>query len=85
TVTNKALTLNLAKHMRGNFYIPIHVPAFVLRLILGNRSIEVLKSTTVCNAGIRSVGFQFLYPTIDSAISNLIDRRNLNDADISAK
>ena len=34
-VSNKELTLTLAKQMRGKFFIPIHVPAFALKLAFG--------------------------------------------------
>ena len=34
-VNNKTLTLQLAKDIRGKFYIPMHVPAFTLKLALG--------------------------------------------------
>lgn len=71
-VSNKELTLNLAKKMRGNAFITAPVPSFVLKLILGEMSIEVLKSTTVSAEKIQQTGFQFLYPSIDAALNELI-------------
>lgn len=70
-VTNKELTLKLAKSMRGNFFIPMHVPEFVLRIMMGQRSIEILKSTTVSAKKISAAGFIFVYPSIDAAIKDL--------------
>ena len=46
----------------------MHVPEFILKLMLGEMSIEVLKSTTVSAEKIKKTGFQFLYPTIESAV-----------------
>jgi len=69
-VTNKELILQLAK-AKNNFYLPVHVPSFVLKIILGEMSIEVLKSATVSSNKIESTGFSFLYPTIQSAIQKL--------------
>lgn len=71
-VSNKTLTLQLAQLMKGNFYIPLHVPQFVLKIILGKRSIEVLKSTTVSCTKIKNEGFSFVYPTIEAALAQLI-------------
>lgn len=71
-VSNKTLTLTLAKAMKGSFFIPLHVPSFVLKLMLGESSIEVLKSTTVSARKISEAGFTFLYPSIDAAIQELI-------------
>ena len=66
-VSNKTLMLTLAKtHCR--FFIPIYVPAFLLRIILGEMSIEVLKSCTVSSDKIRQSGFRFMYPTIEAAL-----------------
>ena len=70
-VTNKQLTLSLAASLKGKFFIPIHVPAFALKIVLGESSIEVLKSTTVSNKKIKDTGFIFLYPSIDAAINVL--------------
>lgn len=71
-VSNKELTMKLAKKMRGNAFITAPVPSFVLKLILGEMSIEVLKSTTVSAEKIQQSGFQFLYPSIDAALNELI-------------
>jgi uncharacterized protein (TIGR01777 family) len=71
-VSNKELTLKLAKQMPGKFFMPAHIPAFILNAMLGEMSIEVLKSTTVNADKIKNAGFKFLYPTIDDALKNLI-------------
>ena len=71
-VSNKKLTLELATQLRGKFFTPIHVPSFVLKIALGELSIEVLKSTTVSASKIKATGFQFLYPTIEAAIQALV-------------
>jgi len=70
--TNKKFTLMLAKQMRGKFYIPVHVPSFILKLAMGEMSEEVLKSTAVNNDKIKNAGFTFLYPSIEAALENLI-------------
>ena len=69
-VSNKTLTLELGKAVKGKFYIPMHVPSAVLKLVLGEMSIEVLKSTTVSAGKIRDARFQFIYPSIESAITS---------------
>ena len=75
-VSNKILTLILAKAMRGKFFIPMHVPSFILKIMMGSRSIEVLKSTTVSAEKIKKEGFTFLYPTIEAAINQLIKKKS---------
>lgn len=70
-VTQKAFMVNLASRLKGRFYIPVHVPAFFLKLLLGEMSVEVLKSCTVDCHKLRNTGFQFVYPTIDAALGEL--------------
>ncbi len=69
-VSNKELILQLAKK-RDKFFIPIYVPSFGLKVILGEMSTEVLKSATVSSEKIEEAGFKFKYPTIQTAIENL--------------
>ncbi|MBM3414362.1 MAG: TIGR01777 family protein [Bacteroidetes bacterium] len=66
-VTNQVLIRTLAAS-KQSFFIPIHVPALLLKLIMGEMSIEVLKSTTVSAKKIVNAGFQFRYPTIQAAL-----------------
>jgi len=70
-VTNKKLVLTIAKNTYP-FYFPSWVPSFLLKIILGEMSIEVLKSTRVSAQKIQSTGFVFDYPLIEEAIKNLI-------------
>jgi hypothetical protein len=70
-VSNKELTMQLARVQKGNFFIPGYVPSFVLKLVVGEMSIEVLKSATVSCDKIHYTGFTFLHPTIEAALKNL--------------
>ena len=69
-VSNRELTISLAK-AKGGFYIPLPVPAFVLKIIMGEMSIEVLKSATVSSAKTEAQGFQFRFRNIDDAMQDL--------------
>lgn len=70
-VTNKEFVLTLAKE-RKKFFIPVKVPSFVLKIVLGEMSIEALKSATVSSEKIEKAGFKFLYPTVKSAFERII-------------
>ena len=71
-VTNRILTLELAKRLKGRYFVPVYVPSFLLRIILGEMSIEVLKSVTVSAKKTRQSGFQFIYPSIENALTQLL-------------
>ncbi|MBO9635705.1 MAG: TIGR01777 family oxidoreductase [Chitinophagaceae bacterium] len=70
-VTNEHLVTTLAKKIKGNFFISINMPSWLLKILFGEMSVEVLKSATVSSAKISKAGFQFLYPTISVAIDRL--------------
>ena len=70
-VTNRDLTKMLSAHITKGRAIPVNVPEFVLKTMLGEMSIEVLKSATVSAEKIQQAGFEFLYPTLGKAINDL--------------
>ncbi len=70
-VSNKKMTLELAKTVRHQFFIPVFVPSFVLKIMLGESSIEVLKSCTVSCEKIKQAGFAFLFPSVEAAFMHL--------------
>jgi uncharacterized protein len=70
-VTNRDLTLKLAEIMRGKYFLPLHVPAFALKWILGEMSEEILKSATLSAKKIEDAGYIFQHPQIDSALRDL--------------
>ena len=71
---NRNFTLELGKRMKGRFFVPVYIPSFVLKIVLGEMSVEVLKSATVSEKKTRQTGFQFLYPSIGVALDELCDR-----------
>jgi len=71
-VSQKELILLLANKMRNKFFTAVHIPVFILKLFLGKRSIEILKSATVSDRKIKATGFTFLYPSIESALNEVV-------------
>ena len=69
-VSNIELTIQLAKS-RKKFFIPVHVPSFILKLMLGEMSVEILKSATVSSNKIEMTGFSFNFPTVTEALNTL--------------
>lgn len=69
-VTNKQLTEAVAKQLKKTLWAP-HVPAFVLKLLLGEMSEVVLTSTKVSSDKIQLTGFQFEYPDLKRTLANI--------------
>ncbi|SDG71677.1 TIGR01777 family oxidoreductase [Psychroflexus sediminis] len=70
-VTNKELTECIAQKLDKPLILP-NVPAFVLKLMLGEMATIVLASQLVSSKKILSTGFQFRYAQLKPAISNLL-------------
>lgn len=71
-VDNKTLVMELAKKMKGSFYITAYVPRFILKWMLGEMSAELVKSITLNDDKIRATGFQFIFPSIEAALNDLV-------------
>lgn len=74
-VTNERLVLAMAQAARNKNFVPVHAPAFALKLILGEMSVEVLKSCKVSSRKVEDTGFQFSYPAIDDAMDQLFKQQ----------
>ena len=70
----KHFIILLAKKIKGKYYTTIPIPNFILKLVLGEMSIEVLKSTTVSANKISNTGFVFQFPTIESVIKDIFQK-----------
>lgn len=70
-ITNKVLTLAIASKYHS-WHLNIHVPVWALKILLGEMSIEVLKSAKVSSKKIQDQGYEFKYPNISSALNQLL-------------
>lgn len=66
-VTNKELTQAIAKQVHKPLWLP-NVPAFLLKLLLGEMSTIVLGSTKVSAKKIEAAGYKFAYPEVSLAL-----------------
>ncbi|NLR56604.1 TIGR01777 family protein [Chitinophaga polysaccharea] len=73
-VSNRELILSMARIAKGRSFMTTYVPSAVLKLVLGEMSVEVLKSMKASPAKIQQTGFQFSYPTIDEAMEQLFSQ-----------
>lgn len=67
--TNKQVTSEIAKQLKKPLLLP-NVPGWFLKLILGERSIIILKGTSVTNDKLLKTGYQFKYPSLSESIKN---------------
>jgi len=70
-VTNKEFTRSLNQYLGRPSWIP-NIPAFILRLFIGEMASLVLGGNRVSSAKIESMGFKFNYRNIKEAFKNLI-------------
>jgi uncharacterized protein len=70
-ISNKKLVLAIAKKTYP-IYLPVYVPSFALKIILGEMSIEVLKSAKVSAQKIKAARFVFDFPTVEEALTDLL-------------
>ena len=53
------------------YAITIHIPTWLLKIVLGEMSIEILKSTSVSSQKIIEEGYHFTYKNIEEAVKNI--------------
>ncbi|TYP71807.1 TIGR01777 family oxidoreductase [Paenibacillus methanolicus] len=72
-VTNDQFGRALGKAMRRPHWFP--VPAFLLKTVLGEMSSLLLQGQRILPAKLQQNGFDFRYPTIESAMVDLVGKR----------
>jgi uncharacterized protein (TIGR01777 family) len=70
-MNNAILTKAIARRFH-TWAIPFHVPSFILKIMLGEMSVEVLKSANVSASKILAAGFSFDYASMDEALDDLL-------------
>lgn len=68
---NQEFSESIAKILGKAIWLP-KVPATVLKLILGERAILLTKGSSVSSKKILDTGFDFKYPNLDGALSDLL-------------
>ncbi|WP_109832994.1 TIGR01777 family oxidoreductase [Reichenbachiella versicolor] len=70
-VSNSEFTTTLANVLKRPLILP-NVPAFAMRLMLGEMSEIVLKGSSVSNEKIKSLGFDFKHTNLKNALIDLL-------------
>ena len=70
-INNKTLTKYIGKALGKPIILP-NVPAFVLRLALGEMSVIVLEGSEISSEKITDAAYQFKYSMVDDALNNLL-------------
>ncbi len=70
-VTNREFVRSLARALHRPAILP--VPAFALKLVLGEMSEIVLASQRVLPSALMQAGYQFQFPQLDSALADLLE------------
>ena len=69
-VSQKVFARTLAKVLKSPFFLPA-VPAFILKLVLGEQACLVLDDQNINNAKLKASGFTFTYPSLHAALNHL--------------
>jgi uncharacterized protein (TIGR01777 family) len=69
-VTNRELTMAIAKKIDRPLFLP-NIPAFVLKILLGEMADLVLKGSKFSSRKVTDHGFQFQFDTLDKALEDL--------------
>ncbi|MGE0589558.1 MAG: TIGR01777 family oxidoreductase [Cyclobacteriaceae bacterium] len=75
-VTNKELTKAIARTLGRPLWLP-NVPAFILKMVLGEMVDLVINGSKVSPAKIERTGFQYRFPDLNEALKDLLKKSNV--------
>ena len=70
-ITNNGFMRKLSLLLRKPFWFP-NIPAFAMKILFGEMSGLLLRGSRISSEKIRSTGFEFLYPDVESALKNIL-------------
>lgn len=70
-VTNEEMTKAMAKVLKRPLWAP-NVPAFVLKLVVGEMANIVINGSNVSSAKIENAGYQFKFPNLNEALKDVL-------------
>jgi uncharacterized protein (TIGR01777 family) len=70
-ITNKEFSKQLAKSFNKPFFLP-NVPAFILKIVMGESSVMVTEGTKISNQKIKDSGFKFEFESLETALKSLV-------------
>ena len=74
--TNKDFTRALANNLKKPLWLP-HVPAFVLKIMLGEMSQLVLEGVKADNSALKKTGFEFNHKNLSDAFKHIYEENEL--------
>jgi len=72
--TNSDFTKTLAYVLKKPFWFP-NIPAIIMKIIFGKMSAILLKGSRVSSDKIRTAGYNFLFPDLEGALTNLLIKK----------
>ncbi len=70
-ITNQAFSRQLAKSFNKPFFLP-NVPAFLLKIAMGEGYVMVTEGIKISNQKIKSTGFEFEFESAETALKSLV-------------
>ncbi|MDP1800601.1 MAG: TIGR01777 family oxidoreductase [Bacteroidota bacterium] len=70
-ITNKEFSKQLAKSFNKPFFLP-NVPAFILKIVMGEGSVMVTQGLKISNQKIKDTGFKFKFESVETALQSLV-------------
>jgi NAD dependent epimerase/dehydratase family enzyme len=64
--------MHVLSRVMGKLVLPVPVPGFVLRILLGEMSDVILKGSRVSSNKITSEGYRFIFDNVEAALKNVI-------------
>lgn len=70
-ITNHEFMRKLSLVLRKPFWFP-NIPAFAMKMLFGEMSGLLLRGSRISSEKIRSTGFEFQYPDVESTLKNIL-------------